>query len=642
MFTAQPALHAENLNAEAARPSLRRRLSATLATAALVLAGLALAPITPASAAPMVTNASTLASAFSAGGVVTLEASFTVEPSDSPIAVPIGSSVTLDLNGNTLTVTGAHLLPAIDVPAGASLTITDSKSAGTLTANGGPFGAGIGSKSRANSGTISIEGGTVIAAGGSGSAGIGNSSSGGGSTVSIAGGTVTAFGGVSGPGIGAGTVSITGGSVSAAGNLTGAGIGGGQEEDGGDIFITGGTVIATSGAYAAAIGGGQDGSGRIVSITGGTVIATSAGLGAGIGGGPQGSGGTVTIGPHATVTAASTRPAQTAIGAGFSGSNFGSLSNAGTLTIPAGSTLDVPGGATAENSGMLNIAGSATGAGTLANTGTIVNTGTITPDTLVTVNNFLVSFTENPDLSTPVRVYASTLDAAQISLPTPTRAGYSFAGWRTAASGGAAWTASTPITGSLSVYAQWTAEPRTVTFDSNGGSSIAPITTGYGATIAAPTNPTRTGHAFAGWFADAATTAFDFATPITANLALTARWSVIPPANTTMAQTVKAGDNVTVSGTGFSAGQQLQLWLRSDPVRLGTLTADSNGTVSSRVTIPANTPAGQHHIVLIDAAGTEYTSGTITVKVESVATALASTGSDPVLPLGLAECERCP
>ena len=56
----------------------------------------------------------------------------------------------------------------------------------------------------------------------------------------------------------------------------------------------------------------------------------------------------------------------------------------------------------------------------------------------------------------------------------PTRTGYTFAGWNTAANGsGTAFTSATLVTADVTVYAQWTAIPVTwtVSFDSQGGSA---------------------------------------------------------------------------------------------------------------------------------------------------------------------------
>ena len=74
----------------------------------------------------------------------------------------------------------------------------------------------------------------------------------------------------------------------------------------------------------------------------------------------------------------------------------------------------------------------------------------------------------------------------------PTKTGYTFAGW----------TPTIPATmpaENMTIKAKWTVNQYTLTFDTNGGSTIAPITQDYGTAITAPADPTKTGYTFAGW-----------------------------------------------------------------------------------------------------------------------------------------------
>jgi len=63
----------------------------------------------------------------------------------------------------------------------------------------------------------------------------------------------------------------------------------------------------------------------------------------------------------------------------------------------------------------------------------------------------------------------------------------------------------------------------TVTFDSDGGSSVASQIISFDTTATEPDDPTKEGSEFVGWFKDEE--AFDFATKIRANTTLTAHWS---------------------------------------------------------------------------------------------------------------------
>ncbi|MDR0817298.1 MAG: InlB B-repeat-containing protein [Clostridiales Family XIII bacterium] len=90
--------------------------------------------------------------------------------------------------------------------------------------------------------------------------------------------------------------------------------------------------------------------------------------------------------------------------------------------------------------------------------------------------------------------------AAAGTLPTPTRTGYTFAGWYTAASGGSKITSSTQVTEAVTCYAHWTIKNYSVAFNSNGGGSVAGRSVQHGANIGSLSTPTRTGYTFAGWY----------------------------------------------------------------------------------------------------------------------------------------------
>ena len=74
----------------------------------------------------------------------------------------------------------------------------------------------------------------------------------------------------------------------------------------------------------------------------------------------------------------------------------------------------------------------------------------------------------------------------------PIREGYTFIGWDRDIP-------KTMPAENITVTAQWEINQYTITFDTNGGSEIAPITQDYGTEITAPDNPTRKGYTFKGW-----------------------------------------------------------------------------------------------------------------------------------------------
>ena len=82
------------------------------------------------------------------------------------------------------------------------------------------------------------------------------------------------------------------------------------------------------------------------------------------------------------------------------------------------------------------------------------------------------------------------------------------------------------MTGDLTLYAQWTPNTYTVTFNSNGGTSVTSATVEYGQTVTKPTDPTLDGKVFVGWTTDAAgTRPYGFGTPVTGELTLYAKWA---------------------------------------------------------------------------------------------------------------------
>ena len=97
--------------------------------------------------------------------------------------------------------------------------------------------------------------------------------------------------------------------------------------------------------------------------------------------------------------------------------------------------------------------------------------------------------------------------------------GYTFGGWNKA--DGTAWDyASDKVTDNITLYAKWAANTYTITFDTVGGSEIAPITQDYGTVITAPEAPTREGYTFIGWDKEIPTTM------PTENMTVTAQWEI--------------------------------------------------------------------------------------------------------------------
>ena len=106
------------------------------------------------------------------------------------------------------------------------------------------------------------------------------------------------------------------------------------------------------------------------------------------------------------------------------------------------------------------------------------------------INQYTITFDTNggSEIAPITQDYGTEITAPD----NPTRKGYTFKGWDKEIP-------KTMPAENITVKAQWEINQYTITFDTNGGSEIAPITQDYGTEITAPDNPTRKGYTFKGW-----------------------------------------------------------------------------------------------------------------------------------------------
>ena len=106
------------------------------------------------------------------------------------------------------------------------------------------------------------------------------------------------------------------------------------------------------------------------------------------------------------------------------------------------------------------------------------------------INQYTITFDTNggSEIAPITQDYGTEITAPD----NPTRKGYTFKGWNKEIP-------ETMPAENITVKAQWEINQYTITFDTNGGSEIAPITQDYGTEITAPDNPTRKGYTFKGW-----------------------------------------------------------------------------------------------------------------------------------------------
>ncbi|MEK3910225.1 InlB B-repeat-containing protein [Paenibacillus sp. FSL H7-0331] len=128
----------------------------------------------------------------------------------------------------------------------------------------------------------------------------------------------------------------------------------------------------------------------------------------------------------------------------------------------------------------------------------------------------------------------------KVTAPTaPTRQGYTLSGWYKEAAYKTEWNfTSDKSSRDLTLYAKWTPNTYTVTFDSQGGGGVASIQAKTGETITAPTTPTRPGYTFGGWYKEAdSINAWNFAADTISgigDITLYAKWTPAPVANSVL------------------------------------------------------------------------------------------------------------
>jgi len=154
----------------------------------------------------------------------------------------------------------------------------------------------------------------------------------------------------------------------------------------------------------------------------------------------------------------------------------------GTLSYPIKLWLEVAGGDDTSDSDTVTITG-------------------------VPAAQFTVTFNANGGNTPSMASKSVTYGGTYGTLATCTRTGYTFDGWYTAASGGTKITSASTvsITANQTLYAHWTANSYTGTFDLQGGKiggsgENQTKTETFDSAWVFPADPTRAGYTFAGWY----------------------------------------------------------------------------------------------------------------------------------------------
>ena len=181
------------------------------------------------------------------------------------------------------------------------------------------------------------------------------------------------------------------------------------------------------------------------------------------------------------------------------------------------------------------------------------------------INQYTITF--DTDGGSAVASITQDYGTAITTPAAPTKTGYTFDGWDKTIPG-------TMPAEDVTVTATWKINQYTIAFDTDGGSEVKSIMQDYGTTIAKPTDPTKTGYTFAGWYTDAAcTNAWNFGSNMLADhdMTLYARWVRNAVRKATITGSVELGNRPAVG-----AAVELMLGNR----KIAAATTDANGVYS--------------------------------------------------------------
>lgn len=117
-----------------------------------------------------------------------------------------------------------------------------------------------------------------------------------------------------------------------------------------------------------------------------------------------------------------------------------------------------------------------------------------------------------------------------VTFAAPSKTGYVFNGWylNSQFTGALVERITLGSHGEITVYASFSVNEYTITFNTNGGTTVAAITQNYGTEVTAPASPSKTGYRFAGWYADAElNTPYAFTTIPAEDITVYAKWTIV-------------------------------------------------------------------------------------------------------------------
>ncbi len=172
--------------------------------------------------------------------------------------------------------------------------------------------------------------------------------------------------------------------------------------------------------------------------------------------------------------------------------------------------------------------------------------------------------------------------------PAPARTGHTFAGWYKDATYQNQWNFATDrVTANITLYAKWTINTYTVTFNPKGGDSVASQSIPYGGKVTEPSAPTFLNYTFDGWFKEfSCINVWNFTTDtVTANITLHAKWTLPqPPPPSSIEDMVETDQKPSLHAwmsngmiyiTGLTIGEPYQVYTISGTLIYQAIATDS-------------------------------------------------------------------
>ncbi len=220
--------------------------------------------------------------------------------------------------------------------------------------------------------------------------------------------------------------------------------------------------------------------------------------------------------------------------------------------------------------------------------------GTTTPTTVTVSFNYNGGSTVGVPYSRKDVTYGGTYG----ELPTATRTGYTFAGWYTAVNGGTRVTASTKVMNASNhtLYAHWTGNPITISYDANGGTGEPAAESGRIGTAytISTTVPTRTDYTFKGWSTSSSATIASYtaggtipAESVVSDITLYAVWAQNnqAPNKPTVTQKTKTTSSITLNITGTDPdNDNLTYDIYMNGKKIGTTSKVASGATTTFAT----------------------------------------------------------